>query len=160
MLERKSLKATKKATKQTGTACISSVEISVVDSSGDKIKKNHLEFGKERKLSKRMSMSEQSECAETIETTVRKGTESSLLTNNDGQHCGHDCFCYFVFSETGADYFGVDKLWIFSYRSRQRCFSMFLNSSYILNNILNPFIYSFMNTKFKLELHKLFCRKC
>ena len=53
-----------KESNQTGSACISSVEISVIDSSGDKTEKNHLEFGKEKKPSKRMSVSKQSEGAE------------------------------------------------------------------------------------------------
>lgn len=46
-----------------------------------------------------------------------------------------------------------------NYTDVERVVLMFVHQGYILNNIANPFIYTFLDKTFKREIHKILCWK-
>ena len=142
---------------QTATACISSVDISVIESTDDKLE-NHPGRGKENDLSTQMGTSRETEGTERPPKQLfekkRRVRVSQITTINIVVTIAFAVSFFpklalFILESTNSGFLVTDP--------NKGVLIMFLHSAYILNNIVNPFIYSFMDTKFKLELRKLFC---
>ena len=144
---------------QTRTACISTVELSVIDSSDDTVE-NDTKPGKENDKCKTTRMPR-----ETGRTDL--GLPGPLFEKKRQVLVSQITMVNIVVTIAFAISF-FPKLALIILESTNSGFLvtdpdkgvliMFLHSSYILNNIINPFIYSFMDTKFKLELRKMVCK--